>query len=299
MEPARRRQVTPRARRRPWRKPGSTLFRLGGARPGRRPRALRTTSTTVVMSSLIVLRGTPTLRSPEGERELQEGEVVHFPPGPEGAHQLLNRPDAVARYVTAAALPTPEIIEYPDSGKIASMARTETTGGGPLFTLNRLADGVDYFDGESAVSGVCVPVTQARLQAGNWTRGGSRASSGRGRRRAPRRPSRARSARSRGRVVLGAGEAGDRRPLCEAGRHQPVGRRRCRHQLVQPLRPVAAEAEPLGPEHRRGVVEVVDHAGDRRARPGRSRAGGASGRRRRPGPRARAAARRRGCAASR
>ena len=99
---------------------------------------------------LIVLRGTPTLRSPEGERELREGEVVHFPRGPEGAHQLLNRSDAVARYVIAAALPTPEIIEYPDSGKIASMARTETSAGGPLFTMNRLADAVDYYDGESA-----------------------------------------------------------------------------------------------------------------------------------------------------
>ena len=99
---------------------------------------------------LIVLRGTPTLRSPEGERELKEGEVVHFPRGPEGAHQLSNRSGEVARYVIAAALPTPEIIEYPDSGKIASMARTETTAGGPLFTLNRLADSVEYFDGESA-----------------------------------------------------------------------------------------------------------------------------------------------------
>ena len=98
---------------------------------------------------LIVLRGTPTLRSPEGERELKEGEVVHFPRGPEGAHQLLNRSDAVARYVLAASQGTPEIIEYPDSGKIAAMARTETSAGGPLFTINRLGDAVDYFDGES------------------------------------------------------------------------------------------------------------------------------------------------------
>lgn len=98
---------------------------------------------------LIVLRGTPTLRSPEGERELREGEVVHFPRGPDGAHQLSNRSQEVARYVIASALPTPEIIEYPDSGKIASMARTETTAGGPLFTINRLVDAVEYFDGES------------------------------------------------------------------------------------------------------------------------------------------------------
>ena len=98
---------------------------------------------------LIVLRGTPTLRSPEGERELKEGEVVHFPRGPEGAHQLSNGSREVVRYVIASALPTPEIVEYPDSGKIASMARTETTAGGPLFTINRLADAVEYFDGES------------------------------------------------------------------------------------------------------------------------------------------------------
>jgi uncharacterized cupin superfamily protein len=98
---------------------------------------------------LIVLRGTPTLRSPEGERELKEGEVVHFPRGPEGAHQLSNRSDHVVRYVMAASQGTPEIIEYPDSGKIAAMARTETSAGGPLFTVNRLADAVDYYDGES------------------------------------------------------------------------------------------------------------------------------------------------------
>ncbi len=30
---------------------------------------------------LIVLRGTPTLRSPDGERVLKEGEVVHFRAG--------------------------------------------------------------------------------------------------------------------------------------------------------------------------------------------------------------------------
>ena len=99
---------------------------------------------------LIVLRGTPTLRSSEGERELKEGEVVHFPRGPEGAHQVSNRSGEIVRYVIAASQGTPEIIEYPDSGKIAAMARTETSGGGPLFTVNRLEDAVDYFDDESA-----------------------------------------------------------------------------------------------------------------------------------------------------
>jgi uncharacterized cupin superfamily protein len=99
---------------------------------------------------LIVLRGTPTLRSSEGERELKEGEVVHFPRGPEGAHQVSNRSGEIVRYVIAASQGTPEIIEYPDSGKIAAMARTETSAGVPPFTVNRLADAVDYYEGESA-----------------------------------------------------------------------------------------------------------------------------------------------------
>ena len=38
---------------------------------------------------LVVLRGRPTLREPAGERALDEGDVVHFAVGPEGAHQLL------------------------------------------------------------------------------------------------------------------------------------------------------------------------------------------------------------------
>ena len=98
---------------------------------------------------LIVLRGTPTLRAPEGERELKEGEVVHFARGAEGAHQVSNRSGEVVRYVIAASQGQLEIIEYPDSDKVASMARTESSAGGPLFTINRLADAVDYWDGEA------------------------------------------------------------------------------------------------------------------------------------------------------
>ena len=133
---------------------------------------------------LIVLRGTPTLRSPEGERELKEGEVVHFPRGPEGAHQLSNRSSEVARYVIAASLPTPEIIEYPDSGKIASMARTETTGGWPVVRVapagrqrrvlrrrvglgrQRLAEETQQVPGEKALEALVLPAagTQRRHQ---------------------------------------------------------------------------------------------------------------------------------------
>jgi uncharacterized cupin superfamily protein len=36
----------------------------------------------------IVIAGRPTLRTPEGRRQLSAGDVVMFPEAPEGAHQL-------------------------------------------------------------------------------------------------------------------------------------------------------------------------------------------------------------------
>ncbi len=40
---------------------------------------------------LIVLAGRPSLRTPEGWRDLEPGEVVAFPASPDGAHQIQNR----------------------------------------------------------------------------------------------------------------------------------------------------------------------------------------------------------------
>ena len=97
--------------------------------------------------TLVVLSGRPSLRTPDGERALEPGEVAHFPTGPAGAHQLVNRTDEPARYLIAAVHVSPEVVEYPDSGKVAAMARTD---GRPLWTMHRTDDAVDYFDGEEA-----------------------------------------------------------------------------------------------------------------------------------------------------
>ncbi len=46
---------------------------------------------------VIVLGGEPTLRTPEGEQVLKEGDVVCFPRGQDGAHQIINRTDSTIR----------------------------------------------------------------------------------------------------------------------------------------------------------------------------------------------------------
>ena len=69
-------------------------------------------------SLLIVVTGHPTLRSPEGERKLQPGDCVHFPSGPRGAHQLVNRTSTVARVLLASNLAMPRAAVQVDSGKM-------------------------------------------------------------------------------------------------------------------------------------------------------------------------------------
>lgn len=72
---------------------------------------------------LIVLRGRPTLRTPDGERVLVEGEAVHFPTGPEGAHGIRNDGEEPVRYVVAGIRVSPEIVEYPDTNQVTSQSR--------------------------------------------------------------------------------------------------------------------------------------------------------------------------------
>jgi uncharacterized cupin superfamily protein len=72
---------------------------------------------------LIVLRGRPTLRTPDGERQLAEGDVVHFPTGPEGAHGIRNDTDETVRYIVAGIRVSPEVVEYPDLKQVTGQSK--------------------------------------------------------------------------------------------------------------------------------------------------------------------------------
>jgi uncharacterized cupin superfamily protein len=51
---------------------------------------------------LVVLEGRPSMRTPEGWRELAEGEAVSFPVGEQGAHQLVNRTEDAVRFLAVS-----------------------------------------------------------------------------------------------------------------------------------------------------------------------------------------------------
>jgi len=85
----------------------------------------------------VVVAGSPTVRTPGGERELRAGDLVAFPEGETGAHTFLNRSGAGARVAMFSTLNRPTLPVYPDSEKIGANRR-----------YFRLADAVDYWDGE-------------------------------------------------------------------------------------------------------------------------------------------------------
>ena len=87
---------------------------------------------------LIVLRGRPTLRTTEGERVLAEGEVVHFPVGPDGAHGLRNDTSEPVRYIVAGIRVSPEVVEYPELQQVTAQARTDSQTGERLWLIHDL-----------------------------------------------------------------------------------------------------------------------------------------------------------------
>ena len=93
---------------------------------------------------LIVLRGRPTLRTPDGERELAEGDVACFPRGAAGTHQVRNDTDEPARILMLSSEIVPEIVEYPDSGKFHALSAK-----GEMLFRTRYGERVEYWDGES------------------------------------------------------------------------------------------------------------------------------------------------------
>lgn len=89
---------------------------------------------------LVVLSGTPELRTPAGTRTLAPGAVVAFPTGPDGGHRLRNASSAPCRYLVVSTMRFPEIAEQLDTGTILPM-----TGPGAGWAFAAGSEG-DYME---------------------------------------------------------------------------------------------------------------------------------------------------------
>jgi uncharacterized cupin superfamily protein len=93
---------------------------------------------------VILLEGALSLRTPEGWRELEQGEVVGFPVGEAGAHQVVNRTDSTVRFLAVSNSGMPEVVVQPDANKIGAFERPP--GGDGLREWYRRDDAVPYFE---------------------------------------------------------------------------------------------------------------------------------------------------------
>ncbi len=101
----------------------------------------------------LILEGEGTLRFAGAEHPLRKGDIICCPPGPDAPRQIRNTSDAELVYLAVSTMETPEVAEYPDSGKYAvrcgGLPGSKHAGESEFRIIAMKNAGVDYFDGES------------------------------------------------------------------------------------------------------------------------------------------------------
>ncbi len=99
-----------------------------------------------------IIEGEGVLRFDGKEYPIKKGDVIAGPTGHGTAHQIRNTADAELVFLAVSTLETPDVAEYPDSGKYAVICG-DLAGGDPSKATFRIVAkkdaGVGYFDGES------------------------------------------------------------------------------------------------------------------------------------------------------
>ncbi len=96
----------------------------------------------------VVIAGSGTLRVAGEMLPITAGDVVFIPPGPDYPHQIINTSDAPLHYLSVSTRETPEICEYPDSGKHNVWMAGSGDAKDAFATLQRSGPSLDYWDGE-------------------------------------------------------------------------------------------------------------------------------------------------------
>jgi uncharacterized cupin superfamily protein len=98
---------------------------------------------------LLVMTGEVQLRTPQGTSSARAGDIVCFPTGADGAHQVWNEAAAPARVVMFSADAAPAVTVYPDSDKVGVWTSNDRDN-----WMFRGAEGkLEYFDGEPPAPG--------------------------------------------------------------------------------------------------------------------------------------------------
>jgi uncharacterized cupin superfamily protein len=94
----------------------------------------------------VVIEGSGTLRVAGEMLPIRTGDVIFIPPGPEYPHQIINTSNEPLKYLSVSTRETPEVCEYPDSGKYQVLA--SINGVKVLGVTQRISESLDYWEGE-------------------------------------------------------------------------------------------------------------------------------------------------------
>ena len=99
-----------------------------------------------------IIHGSGELRYGDAVYPIKEGDIIACPPGgKDKAHQIVNTGDIEMRYLAVSTKISPEIAEYPDSGKFGVLAEFPAAPGVQPQTfrfVGRESQSVDYWEGE-------------------------------------------------------------------------------------------------------------------------------------------------------
>jgi uncharacterized cupin superfamily protein len=89
-----------------------------------------------------VIEGTGEVRIGKETYPIRSGDFIACPPGgPESAHQIVNTGKSELKYLAVSTQISPEVCQYPDTGKIAVLEKS-------FRFLGRESQQVEYWEGE-------------------------------------------------------------------------------------------------------------------------------------------------------
>ncbi|WP_075793239.1 cupin domain-containing protein [Massilia putida] len=94
-----------------------------------------------------ILQGSGELRLGDAVHPIRAGDIIACPPGgKEVAHQIVNTGTEELRYLAVSTKESPELVDYPDSGKFGILAERPGTGERFAF-IGRADQSLDYWEG--------------------------------------------------------------------------------------------------------------------------------------------------------
>ncbi|HKL98612.1 MAG TPA: cupin domain-containing protein [Mobilitalea sp.] len=88
-----------------------------------------------------IISGKATLKTSKGDSEVTEGDVIVLPPNENGAHMLTNNSNEPLFYLDVHTVDSPEVIIYPNTGKVRIMT-------GDMQKSFKIESEVNYLEGE-------------------------------------------------------------------------------------------------------------------------------------------------------